>query len=90
MIAVHPGEYILEVYLEPLEITRAELADRLGVSTSSVSRLLAEKADVSPEMALRLERVLGRSAESWLAMQSSYNLVHVHEGLELEALRPIA
>lgn len=90
MIVMHPGEYILEVYLEPLDITRTELASRLGVSTSTISRLLAGGAEVTPEMAIRLEHVLGRSAESWLAMQASYSLSRAHRSLSVEDLKPIA
>lgn len=90
MIVMHPGEYIIEAYLEPLEMTRTELADRLGVSASAVSRILTGKSDVSPEMAVRFERVLGRSAESWLAMQADYSLVRAHESVDVSGLQAIS
>lgn len=56
------------------EITTTELAEKLQVSVASVSRILNGKSDVSPKMALKLQRVLGRSAESWLVMQAEYSL----------------
>jgi antitoxin HigA-1 len=70
----HPGEFILTVYLEPYGITGRELASRLGVSPSTLNRVLTGKSGISPEMALRLSKCLGRSPESWLAMQLGYDL----------------
>ncbi|MCV6625707.1 MAG: HigA family addiction module antitoxin [Cellvibrionaceae bacterium] len=71
----HPGELIERTYIEPFpEITAASVSRALGVSKSTFSRLLNGKSDVSPEMALRLSAVLGRSAESWLALQDNYDL----------------
>lgn len=90
MIAIHPGEYISEVYLEPLEMSRTELAERLGVSTSTVSRILAGKAEVTPEMAVRLQHVLGRSAESWLAMQADFSLALAYSQVDASKLKPVA
>ncbi|MBX3312663.1 MAG: HigA family addiction module antidote protein [Microbacteriaceae bacterium] len=51
-----------------------ELALNLEVTASTISRVLKGESRVTPEMALRLSKVLGRSAESWLAMQDSYDL----------------
>ena len=56
----HPGEYIQRVYMEPLDITATELADRLDISPSTMSRILNKKIDISYEMAVRLSTVLGR------------------------------
>lgn len=74
MITMHPGEYIYLTYMEDTDMTATELAHKLDVSPSTVSRILACKSDVTPEMALRLEKALGRSAESWMAMQVDYSL----------------
>jgi addiction module HigA family antidote len=70
----HPGEFIREVYLEPLEISSRAVAARLKVSPSTFTRLINGKSSITPEMALRLSKALGRSPESWLAMQSNYDL----------------
>jgi len=71
---VHPGEFIKEMFMEPFEVPAAELAEKLDVSQSSLSRLINGKTDLSYEMALRLSKVLGRSAESWVNMQTQYSL----------------
>lgn len=70
----HPGEFIQEVYLAPNEISARELASKLGVAPSTLNRILKGTSGISPEMALRLSKALGRSPESWLAMQDSYDL----------------
>ncbi|MCP4934558.1 MAG: HigA family addiction module antidote protein [bacterium] len=70
----HPGKFIEEVYLEEHGVTRADLARALNVSPSSVARLIASKAAVSPAMAIKLEKALGVSAGSWLSMQNAHDL----------------
>ncbi len=70
----HPGEFLAEIYLEPLGVSGRELAKQLDVSPSTLSRVLSGASRVTPEMALRLSKSLGRSAESWLAMQDSHDL----------------
>ena len=74
MITMHPGEYLAVSYVEPYGLSQRALAERLGVSTAAVSRLLAGKADLSPEMAVRLALVFDRSAESWMELQSAHSL----------------
>jgi len=71
---VHPGMFIKRVYIAPNNIDVAELARKLHVSSRSASRLLNGKTEVSAVMALKLSKVLGRSAESWLSMQRNYSL----------------
>jgi addiction module HigA family antidote len=70
----HPGEFLSEIYLEPLGMSGRELARQLDVSPSTLSRVLSGASRVTPEMALRLSKALGRSAESWLAMQDAHDL----------------
>jgi len=70
----HPGEFISQVYLEPFGVSGRELAAQLDVSASTLSRVLNGSSRVSPEMALRLSKALGRSPESWLAMQDTHDL----------------
>lgn len=70
----HPGEFIWETYLAANDVSVRSLAQSLGVAASTVTRLVNGQSGVSPEMALRLSKALGRSAESWLAMQHTYDL----------------
>ena len=85
----HPGEFIQEVYLEPFGISSRQLAASLGVSPSTLSRLLKKDSGVSPEMALRLSKVLGRSPESWLAMQDMYDLWMARNTVNLDDIHPL-
>lgn len=85
----HPGEFIREVYLEPFGISARQVAENLGVSASTFSRLLNGESNVSPEMALRLSKTLGRSPESWLAMQDHYNLWHARKNISLKKVRKL-
>ena len=82
----HPGEFISEVYLEPFGVSGRELAKRLAVSPSTLSRVLNGASRVTPEMALRLSKALGRSAESWLAMQDAHDLSVARQSLDLAAV----
>ncbi len=79
----HPGEFIAEVYLEPNNLSGRELAAKLGVSASTVNRILKGTSGISPEMALRLSKALGRSPESWLAMQYNYDLWQAKQHVKL-------
>jgi addiction module HigA family antidote len=82
----HPGEFITEVYLEPNNLSGRELAATLGVSASTLNRILTGTSAVSPEMALRLSKALGRSPESWLAMQSNYDLWQARQHVKLASV----
>ena len=79
----HPGEFIKEVYLSPFGISSRMVAEKMKVSPSTFNRLINTESNISPEMALRLSKTLGRSPESWLAMQDSYNLWHAKNNVDL-------
>jgi antitoxin HigA-1 len=85
----HPGGFIKRNYLEPFNLGSNEVADKLQVSHSTFNRLINEKSDVSPEMALKLSKVLGRSAESWLAMQDNFNLWKAKQEIDLSTYESI-
>ena len=85
----HPGEFIREVYPEPHGLTGRELASKLGVSFLRLNRVLQGRSRISPEMALRLSRALGRSPESWLAMQDNYDLWHARQTLNLDSVEKV-
>ncbi len=85
----HPGEFIRSVYLDALEVSVRKVAENLAVSPSTFTRLLNGQSNVSPEMALRLSKTLGRSPESWLAMQDSYNLWHARKEVDLRGVKKL-
>ena len=85
----HPGEFIQEIYLEPFGITGRQLAFKLGVAPSTINRILKGRSGISSEMALRLSKALGRSPESWLTMQDSYDLWHARQSVNLDNVEKI-
>jgi addiction module HigA family antidote len=85
----HPGEFISEVYLAPFGVSGRDLARRLDVSASTLSRVLSGSSRVTPEMALRLSKAIGRSAESWLAMQDAHDLWVARQHLDLGRVHPL-
>ncbi|NYT38832.1 addiction module antidote protein, HigA family [Allopusillimonas soli] len=80
----HPGEFISGIYLEPNNISGRELAKALGVAASTLSRVLSGASRITPEMALRLSKALGRSPESWLAMQDAHDLWFARQHVDLK------
>lgn len=87
---LHPGEFIRRVYMELFSLGSNELARKLKVSNGVVSRLLNNKTDVSPAMAIRLSTVVGRTPESWLMMQDNNDLYHAKQDIDIDALEAIA
>lgn len=85
----HPGAFIQAVYLAPNKISCRELALKLDVAASTLSRVLNETSGISPEMALRLAKALGRSPESWLTMQDNYNLWQAKQTVDLKKVHKI-
>ncbi|QBQ54770.1 HigA family addiction module antitoxin [Nitrosococcus wardiae] len=80
----HPGEFIREVYITPYGISVRKVAASLGVSPSTLNRLLNGESNIPPEMALRLSKALGRTPESWLAMQDQYDLWHARKNVKFK------
>ena len=74
----HPGGIVLRQCIEPLGLTITAAATALGVTRTTLSELVNEKRGISPEMAVRLSKVFGGSAESWLTQQVQYELAQVH------------
>ena len=70
----HPGEILREDFMPDYGLTVTSLATELGVSRQTVNELLRERRALSPEMALRLSRLFGNSAEFWLNLQRAVDL----------------
>jgi len=85
----HPGEFIREVYITPFGLSVRKVAQSLSVSPSTLNRLLNGESNISPEMALRLSKALGRSPESWLAMQDHYDLWHARKRVSLKQVKKL-
>jgi addiction module HigA family antidote len=70
----HPGTLLRDVVLPELGITQGEFADRLGVSRRTVSEILHERRPITPDMAIRLGKLLGNGAGIWLRMQQALDV----------------
>lgn len=73
-IPPHPGLSVRHDCLEPLGLTVAGAANRLGVSRRQLSDLVNGHAGISPEMAIRLDKAFGGGAETWYRLQAAYDL----------------
>ena len=73
----HPGEFITEVYLKPNGLSGRERATKLGVAASTLNRVLTGTSGISPEMALRLAKALGRSAQRRCARRIAVQGSHI-------------
>ncbi len=70
----HPGALLRDVVMPELGITQGEFADRMGVSRRTVSEILHERRPVTPDMAIRLGKLLGNGAGFWLRMQQAVDV----------------
>src|SRR5271163_120286 len=73
----HPGGFVLRQCIEPSGLTITQAAAALGVTRTTLSELVNEKRGILPEMAVRLSKVFGGSAESWLVQQAQYDLAQL-------------
>ena len=71
---VHPGRIVRHDCLEPLGLSVTEGAKVLGVTRQALNNVVNGKAAISPEMAIRLAKAFGSTAETWLRMQLAYDL----------------
>lgn len=88
----HPGEMLREDFLPDYNLSVSALAKALGVSRQSMNELLRERRDVSPEMALRLARLFGNSAEFWVNAQRAVDLWDAAQTIkdEVTKIKPLA
>ena len=70
----HPGGILRRQYIEPLSLTVSELANTLGVSRKTLSKIVNEHGSVTPDMALRLSKAFKTTPELWLNLQQNYDL----------------
>ena len=87
----HPGEMLLEEFLEPLGITQTDLAERIGVPFQRVNSLVNGRRALTPDTALRLSRVFGTTPGFWMNHQLRWDLYHaqVEAKVELKRIRPL-
>ncbi len=86
----HPGRVLNEDFLKSLGLSQTALANRIGTTFRTVNEIVNEKRNISPEMATKLSRFFGTSAELWLNLQNQYDLyrVSVKKAGMLERIKP--
>ncbi|MGC1676258.1 MAG: HigA family addiction module antitoxin [Candidatus Binataceae bacterium] len=88
-----PGEILLREFLEPLGLTQTAFAKHIGVTNARLSEIIHGKRPVTMDSALRFERALGFSAESWMRMQMTvdmFDALHGRAGRAVGRIKPIA
>jgi|TARA_R110002074_G_scaffold402194_1_gene604441 addiction module HigA family antidote len=85
----HSGEFIQATYMEPFDLSCRYIAGQLNVAAPTLNRVLKMQSGISPEMALRLSKTLGRSPESWLSMQDAYDLRQAKKRIKLDTVQKI-
>jgi addiction module HigA family antidote len=83
----HPGEILMEEFLKPLKISQNRLAIGIRVPCHRINEIVHGRRGISADTALRLARFFGTSADFWMNLQKSYDLVAAEEALELELPR---
>ncbi len=86
----HPGEVLVELYLEPLGMSAITLARRLDVPRTRVERLVRGETALSVDTAMRLSKFFGTTAEFWINLQRAYDLAQARADVDLSAITPLA
>ena len=79
MPPIHPGEILLEDFLKPMGITQYKLAKGIGVPQMRISEIVACKRSITADTALRLAKFFGTDAQSWMNLQTQYDLTLTEE-----------
>lgn len=85
----HPGRIVRQDCVEPLGLTVTEAARALGVTRQTLNNLVNGNAGISPEMAVRLAKAFGGSADMWLRLQANYDLAQIEQDqIDVKRYRP--
>ncbi len=87
-VPTHPGEMLLEEFLQPMEITQRELAEAIAVPYQRVNEIVNGRRGVTPSTALRLAQYFGTSTEFWMNCQLRWDLYHAQRA-EADVLKRI-
>jgi antitoxin HigA-1 len=86
---VHPGEVLREEFMKPLLLSASAVAKGLGVAPAAVNSLIRGRRTVSAELALRLARYVGTTAEFWVGLQGQYDLDVAQDNAEERIAREV-
>jgi addiction module HigA family antidote len=82
----HPGRIVKDA-IEELNLSIVDAAEGLGITRQQLHKILAGRSAVTPEMAVRLEKALGSTADTWLRMQMNYDLAQVRQNASIKVKR---
>lgn len=85
-IPTHPGEILLEEFLEPMAMTQVAFAKHLGIPTQRINELIRGKRGVTPDTAWLLSQALGTTPQFWLNLQMNYDLAKNHPKRHVDSL----
>ncbi len=80
----HPGRIVKDA-IEELQLSIVDAADGLGITRQRLHKILAGRSAITPEMAVRLEKALGSTADTWLRMQMNYDVAQVRQRADIKA-----
>ncbi len=86
----HPGEVLVELYLEPLGMSAIALAKRLNVPRTRIERLVKGETSLTVDTVMRLSKFFGNTPEFWMNLQRAYDLAQVRETVDLSGITPHA
>ena len=86
---VHPGEVLLEDFLEPLGISQYRLAKEMNVYPRKINEIVHGKRSITADTALRLSRFFGTTAELWMNLQALYDLEKARDMLEEQVVEEV-
>ena len=88
---IHPGEILMEEFLEPLEVSQNRLAVAIGVPPRRINEIVHGKRGITADTAIRLARYFGTSEEFWMSLQSNYELRLERRALraQIDAIAPL-
>jgi len=89
MPPVHPGEILMEDFLKPMGITQYRLAKSIGVPQRRIGEIVAGKRAITADTALRLARFFGTDAQSWMNLQTHYDLEIANEKLSDKIMKTV-
>ena len=88
---IHPGEYLREEYLVPLDMSAGALARRLNLPRTRIERIVKEEVGITPDTALRLARFFNTTPQFWMNFQQAYELETLakERAAEIAQIEPI-
>lgn len=85
----HPGEVLVQLFLEPLGMSAIALAKRLNVPRTRVERLVRGETSLTVDTAMRLAKFFGNTPEFWMNLQRAYDLAQARRSLDLSDIIPL-